>query len=639
MKHLLPSSGHLPSVVLTGLTDEQKRQIAVLTGAERVTMLERKTLDNAEDIPLVIDLDSETPHIRSKALRQARTLDRKCGMVFVTSELIPQFKDVPTTSYLTLPLRTLDLHAYDAGAVRNKAAELLSRLCAPIRSFEQNLYKTRIRFENYTISTVSWLLTFANICMRICGLTANVSDPLTKTLERSLSRKINSSGIDAVDAILTACTSDRYALVAKKELTRVQAESGKAIAYDNERILIPSDTLSEIAADCGISNFSQFAEILDNEGLISHGRASGLQKAVRVGSGSPINFYDIPQDRIFPFGTVRLNSKEFTDENRHLLVPLAYCGDIPIYAAYDMNIQSENRHILVSGATASGKTTLIKSFAQKCAKANMAILAVGTVDSAVRFKGETLWNVAAKGLPKGLQKFRISELPALVSKVITLTKQDEEILSLFDSCEKLFTTISQAAVHILDDLGADIEVKSLCERLNEAADKIEEDARAASWKAYIRPGQITTVICDDDEKDQNAFLEDFFRYKSQYDHSPCLVIIDECHNFDMSRDSPLIKKLLRQGAKYGIALCLISQFFNSSELENITDVLSQFATMISFDRTDKGLKLIGVSAKDPYTADGISDWHEHDFLISGKIATDNRVINYPLICSLRDCET
>lgn len=116
------------------------------------------------------------------------------------------------------------------------------------------------------------------------------------------------------------------------------------------------------------------------------------------------------------------------------------------------------------------------------------------------------------------------------------------------------------------------------------------------------------------------------------------MIIDECQEYDLSQNSVIVKKLLRQGRKYGIIVCLVSQYLTAGDARNIDKALRQCETKIVFHPEDDAdtAKFLGWRTSDHDKRDALRDVGKYACAACGNISTSRCMLDYPVFISIPD---
>jgi hypothetical protein len=153
----------------------------------------------------------------------------------------------------------------------------------------------------------------------------------------------------------------------------------------------------------------------------------------------------------------------------------------------------------------------------------------------------------------------------------------------------------------------------------------------------IRPGSLTIIDMSGDfsERIKRALcailLSLLFKARKSGDVLPFLVIIEEGHRFCPQNESCaskfVIRKLAREGRKFGVSVCITSQRIIGLD----KDVLSQCGTKITF-RIDSKTDLDYVA---PYLSMHSSEFRMIPNLPNGEAIISGVAIRAPIICKIR----
>ena len=627
---ILASVSHLfqhrrfPAIILSQLTNTEMQALAELIGSSGVWRLSRETMADLPDRPVVINIDGASDYIIDRAIATAPD-SRSTMILFATTQPFTMPIEDVAAKCIVLPLRG-SFPGASAKKIRCKIAEILARKKGLLRDLNTAETEEDVTcFENFQRGFFAALKTIMKVILDV-GVENSIITDIVEMITNFIFNIENSVGFSAVQILLDACRSPLYRMLDKKRATREDVNA-RTILFSKDYLYLSRLNISRIAQNNGIENFSVLLQQAEAEGLFEGGKNRGRQSSVRIGNGAPLSMYMISAKRLFPFGQLRFDVDEF-ESRKPKTIPIGYCGKKEVFTYFEHSTGVENRHMKVTGPSRSGKSIFGAHYALSYAGAGFCVISLGTRDSLLKVPGIQLLDTTEE---IDLDYYTPNGLRSMFSDVVEFDIEDDEILSLYENDETFFTSLSALCEYILKDWNYDAQAEKLCDKLLKANQK---SCNSFSLASFYQPGEITGIVVDADDEQQNRVLDSLWAAKEICPSIRALIIIDEAYVFDMNPRSPLIRKFLRQGAKRGFDLCLISQYFNARDLPNVTDVKEQFAIQVTFDRTQRGLSMLGLSASDDYVAAGLDDMHDYDFLVSGAICTKNSTIDYPLKCRI-----
>ena len=635
--HLLDFQDVKP-VIATGLTQEQKMTLAELCGMEKPVKLTKDTLRMADDVPLVIDIDSASREIQQRSVREAAASDRMCGIIFITSDITVSLPNLTEWNYTQISLRGFSIAS--PHLARNKIGELLSR--SAITSYIKGAWQFieaadfdtgERKFASIMIGAALFLL-----CSTIPDK-VQVAE-IIENFVKAVDRKLTGFTVDAGEFVRKAAVSGTYPLFHSDRLLESDLE-GFCFSYNDNELRISAKMMTELSRAAGFCSRLQFVKALDSEKLLDYGRVTGKQRACRFGYGSTsgiANFYVVPLDRLFSFGEIGLNANEFDIGKPEIHISLAKCGDTEIFFSLERADGSENGHIYICGKTRSGKTTLGIHFALECMKANIPVVSFGlhtpgSDDTAVNLPGVRKIYVGSEEQQQTWQ-FRVSSVVMKGKFADEFTAEEQYLLTKFENDSSLFLQFDELLAYISHGLDDIPEHTVLLDKLRYLYDK-GIFTEKFEWAKFVRPGEGVVVVSEDDETLVNSLLRQFYMFQRNQRHiQPCLFMCDECDRLNISQSGVLVDDYIRRGAKYGIMLVILSQYLNSQNAANLTNTLKEFGTIIAFDPIADALRYMGISINDPGVRAAIRGIGKHSFLAVGSLATDNCFLTKPVIARL-----
>lgn len=634
----LPSFQGAPPIWVTGLGDQQKQVLADLIGLENPRKLGKAGIRDEPDIPLVIDVDSASKRIQTKAIREAVCGDRKCGIIFATTDIAAELPDVPEWEYATIPLSGLAISS--APQLRAKISELLSRSPFTDSDLAQQTVE-EADFDSHHRDIAKLMVGIVDFLTRAVVADEKQAESIVRKFTNQLAHKLSNPEFDAGALVRKIATNGTYPLYHADCLLKSDLAT-PCFCYTDRELRITARMMSELAQIAGFSSRLQFAKALDTEKLIEHGRAAGLQKACRFGYGETAgsdNFYVIPLDRLFCFGEVGLVPDEFGESRPEIQLSIGKSGEKEVFFTLDKADGSANGHVYICGKTRSGKTTLAAHLAQEAVKrcgaavVSFGVHTPGHDDTAVEIPGARKIYVGTEDLLKK-QSYKIA---TILQKAIFAGGLDDVelfLLSRYEDEGVVFSEFEELITFIRNDLSDTDERTALIDKLRYLYDRGLFSERF-DWNKCAASGESVVVICEDDEVLVNSLLRGFYMFqRSRRQVQPCLFLCDECDRLNIAQKGVLVDDFLRRGAKYGIMLVVISQYLNSQNAANLTNTLKEFGTIIAFDPISDALRYMRLSINDAGVRAAINSCGRHYFLAVGNISTDCCFLNHPVIAKL-----
>ncbi len=302
----------------------------------------------------------------------------------------------------------------------------------------------------------------------------------------------------------------------------------------------------------------------------------------------------------------------------------------------------QNRHLLIFGASGSGKTYAIQCLLAELAKHGQNSLIVDYTDGYLpehleeafveQTEQETHLLVTD---PLPINPFRF-QTQTIAGKVIreTAFKVASRIASVFTS---VYSTIGdQQNAELINTIEAGLDADEnynlealLCD-LNQGSDiarslankitpfiKTQPFVRgdSDSWKAIFHQHegkvhilQLATVARDIQQLITEFTLWDLYDFASTKGNKnlPLPVVLDEVQNLDHRKDSPL-EKFLREGRKFGISLILATQTLSNFEQQE-RDRLFQAAHKLFFAPADTEIKRFADILRDNFPTSLKDEW-------------------------------
>lgn len=303
----------------------------------------------------------------------------------------------------------------------------------------------------------------------------------------------------------------------------------------------------------------------------------------------------------------------------------------------------QNRHLLIFGASGSGKTYAIQSLLAELSKSNQNSLIVDYTDGYLPNHLEEAFKQQAKPkthlvrkspLPINPFQFQTQVIEDLDTIQETPFNVASRIASVFTS---VYSTIGEQQVAelintIQDGLEANVNynLDELLEDLNERSDigrtlanKITPFIKmkpfgnnlSNSWNAIFNEHdgivhilQLAGVSRDIQRLITEFALWDLYDYASSHGNknTPLPIVLDEVQSLDHRQDSPL-EKFLREGRKFGISLILATQTLSNFEAQE-RDRLFQATHKLFFAPADTEIKRFADILKDNFPTGTKDEW-------------------------------
>lgn len=302
----------------------------------------------------------------------------------------------------------------------------------------------------------------------------------------------------------------------------------------------------------------------------------------------------------------------------------------------------QNRHLLIFGASGSGKTYAIQCLLAELAKHHQNSLIVDYTDGFLPEHLEEIFIAQAAQEthlvvtdPLPINPFQF-QAQTIAGKVIKETpfKVASRIASVFTS---VYNSIGeQQNAELINTIEAGLEadenydLDALLNDLNEKGDAARALANkitpfiktkpftrgeSGSWKAFFHQHegkvhilQLATVARDIQQLITEFTLWDLYDFASSKGNKnlPLPIVLDEVQNLDHRKDSPL-EKLLREGRKFGISLILATQTLSNFESQE-RDRLFQAAHKLFFAPADTEIKRFADILRDNFPTGSKDEW-------------------------------
>lgn len=302
----------------------------------------------------------------------------------------------------------------------------------------------------------------------------------------------------------------------------------------------------------------------------------------------------------------------------------------------------QNRHLLIFGASGSGKTYAIQCLLAELARHHQNSLIVDYTDGFLPEHLEPIFIeqtaqethlVVTDPLPINPFRFQTQTIAGKIIKEGPF-KVASRIASVFNS---VYSTIGeQQNAELVNTIEAGLEadenydLEALLKDLNEKGDVARALANkitpfiktqpfvkgeSDSWKAIfikhegkVHILQLATVSRDVQQLITEFTLWDLYDFASSNGNKnlPLPIVLDEVQNLDHRKDSPL-EKVLREGRKFGISLILATQTLSNFEAQE-RDRLFQAAHKLFFAPADTEIKRFADILRDNFPTASKDEW-------------------------------
>ena len=360
------------------------------------------------------------------------------------------------------------------------------------------------------------------------------------------------------------------------------------------------------------------------------------------------------------FSTVTSITTEYTFPDR-ILIGTDRNGQ-PYFWEYG-HVDLQNRHMLIFGASGSGKTYAIQCLLAEISKHKQNSLIVDYTDGYLPNHLEKVFKEHAKPqthlvkrdpLPINPFQFQTQVIEGFDPIKESAFNVASRIASVFTS---VYSTIGEQQVAelintIQDGLEANekYDLNALLQDLNERSDigrtlanKITPfikmrpfaNSQTNSWETIFNEHegkvhilQLASVSRDIQQLITEFALWDLYDYASSHGNKniPLPIVLDEVQTLDHRKNSPL-EKFLREGRKFGISLILATQTLSNFETQE-RDRLFQAAHKLFFAPADTEIKRFADILKDNFPTGTKDEWTQRlSKLQKGECLSIGPVIN------------
>lgn len=191
-----------------------------------------------------------------------------------------------------------------------------------------------------------------------------------------------------------------------------------------------------------------------------------------------------------------------------------------------------------------------------------------------------------------------------------------------NGCEVVFISKCDSRNNYLDTDEIFIDLT-----ISEAEQPIPE----IEWEDMCQVGKISMLSVDCASKSyMDNIIDALYAYKSSHVGTECVVVLDECQDFNLEQKSSLVNNLMRKGRKIGLITVLSTQYINSGVATNLSDVFKQCTTTFEFNPSNTKKAMDRLSVKSDMYKDLLDNLDVGVCLAKGRLATRRCEINYPI---------
>ena len=194
---------------------------------------------------------------------------------------------------------------------------------------------------------------------------------------------------------------------------------------------------------------------------------------------------------------------------------------------------------------------------------------------------------------------------------------DGRVFASFDDAK----TATKALVEpdVADTIGADI-------------DRLASEDKGLDLSTVFKGGRITQIECDDEAQVSLAISAIYQEKKKSKSTSPCLLIVDEAQKLKLDEENPIIRLILRQGAKLGFIAVISSQYLSSKNGDAVVGLKGACDTKFLFKPAKPldTLHALGYKASDANVVELLGNLEVGECLAVGNIATERCFVSKPI---------
>lgn len=442
---------------------------------------------------------------------------------------------------------------------------------------------------------------------------------LIAELEEYIMQALDGSLADASAAFVDyLCTKRDIPVVTKEQFD----ESQEQLLVIDDDVYFTRQTMEHIAKLLRM-RVKTLCNILKGTNLLQ--AKSGFQKAVNV-NGRTLWMYNLRQSDIFRKGDIMFEIDGFSNAEPQLRLNLGKNNSTSVYYAVNALDGSENGHVMITGNTRTGKSTLLANVARRANRAGIKVVCIGSSYSRLSLSGD---EVSVHQYFDEPQTYLLSDVLSGINKEYLISDEQEWLELLMEEAKngKQYSSLAECEHEILSM----IDNNECSMLIKQVKNIIESEAKSVDWNEVLTDNRIS-IIEVEDEVNPDSALAEFYTHKVRCgDNTPCILILDECQEFSMNSKSPLVK-VLRQGAKQGIMAFLSTQYLSQDNGSDAVKIQSLCQTKVVFRpvKTVDALKQLGSSAEDSKLRELLDSLGKGECLVMGSISTDKCYIDYPV---------
>ena len=401
--------------------------------------------------------------------------------------------------------------------------------------------------------------------------------------------------------------------------------NNEAILFD-ENIAFINPVLFKKMTEEVASTPIKIAKSLYSKGILST-NGVGYQREKRI-RDKVHRFYALKESAIFHFGEVGFEPNDFEECRPELMIPIGNTDEKQIFYALENCSGNINGHMQVFGNTRSGKTNFLKHLALKAAYEGACVINVGFDTDLLSGFGDKTTKMAFSQT-NSKKTFTARDVVALIDArgygekeafgldlLELAASSDGRVFASFDDAK----TAAKALVEpeVADTIGADI-------------DELEY-GKSFDLSTVFTSGKITQIECDDEAQISLAISAIYQEKKKSKSTSPCLLIVDEAQKLKLDEQNPLIRLILRQGAKLGFIAVISSQYLSSKNGDAVVGLKGACDTKFFFKPAKPldALHALGYKASDTDVAELLDNLAVGECLAVGNIATERCFVSKPI---------
>ncbi|MDE7360749.1 MAG: ATP-binding protein [Oscillospiraceae bacterium] len=415
-------------------------------------------------------------------------------------------------------------------------------------------------------------------------------------------------------------------LTSFRDIPLIRCDNGmkpdsNAIILKDNMVLFSRSVFDYTAEKCGTTRMA-LANTLDEIGVLQ-GNSGQKMRNIRFGDTTE-RMYVLDCLVLFDVGELRPMCADNHAPKPLYQIPIGTAGNYDIYYdIYPFNGVKNNPFALITGATGTGKSTLCKTLAVNAILLGLSVVIISTDTSAFDLD----CNIFEPGEDTEVSvDLFFEELCTGLDEEQTDIVNIARDIMLKQGCDS-YTDYDE----VLTSFAELVNDEECAESLLTVARKTAYELSGFSWDKAVIDGEISQVIAQM-PVDADKILSDFFDYKAAHKDEKryTLLLLDEVQDFSWDGKSPLVKKILRQGRKFGIVGVFSTQYLNADSGKNIASALKQIGTHFVFRPSDDiaALKQLGYKSSDSNARDVLISLETGEALASGNISTDICPLDY-----------